>query len=636
MEALKKQIIDTETKSQLLKVLKKANVHLLLEIKKVFDDEYYNGAGIISDSQYDIFFDYINDIQEISEDDEKTGKRDKAKLPIKMDSLSKIKEGEEKKIENWSKKFKGPYCIMPKLDGISCLLEFVNGKLKIYTKGSRSTGYGSDITDISKSIKFPQVNEDCFIRGELIMNDKLFSDMYADDFKNARTLVSGAIMSRDTAIEVLQDVDFIAYEIYEPNKKLENKNIQLEKLKKLKFTTVPYEIVNKIDDSILKKILLQTKKDFGYYIDGIVISDTSKEYKRNDKDATPDYAFAYKMLTETKEAIVEFVEWAISRHGLLKPRVRIIPLELSGITITYLTGHNGRFIQNNKIGKGAKILITRSGDVIPKILKVIQEAPVADMPSVKYYWNENGVECLAENSSIEQCISNIVHFFKTMNVEYLGEQTIIRIYEAGFTSLQKILKAKLEDFKKIDRFGDILANKIYENIHTSLKNASLAKLLNASGILKDIGEKRLSLVLENIPDIFTNNYTEKELLDKIGNIVGFSTILSEKVVENYKYCKAFLEMLINENVVDKSILDVKKEKVNVNGKFVGKKIVFTGFRDSELENEIKKMGGSVSTSVSKNTYLVVAKDEDESSSKITKAKELGIEVISLEKFKKQI
>ena len=638
MDIIISKLENTKQNSTFMKTIKTLPITTLNEIKKRWDDAYYNGIGKISDEKYDLFYEYIQDFdnqQDNNEDEEEiitSKKRNKVKLPIKMDSLDKIKQGEQKKIENWVRKFNGPYCIMPKLDGISCLVEYFNGNIRIFTKGNKATGFGMDISDIQNVIKFPKIKikNTIYIRGELIMYEDYFQSSYAEEFKNARSFVSGAIMSKSTPKEILEEIHFITYEIYVyEDKILESKVDQLKQLKNYGFEIVPHTVLKEIDDSILYNVLVKTKKSVPYYIDGIVISDMSTTYTRNEKDNTPDYAFAYKMLGETKEAIVETVEWAVSKRGLLKPRVKINPVVLNGsFTITFLSGYNGRFIEINKIGKGAKILITRSGDVIPKILEVITPAKTADMPSVEYHWNENGVECVANNDSIEQCIASLIHFFKHMNVENLREQTILRLYEHGMTNLEAILTAKVSDFEQVDRFGTTLAQKIYDNIQNTLKEAPLYKFISASGLIEDVGSKRIELLLDNIPDLFTRKTIS---IGEIEQIQGFSNILATKVIDGIPNCKKFLDMMIKLGYLKKTDT-VHKQTAPLNDLLKNQKIVFTGFRDSVLENKIKEMGGTVSTTVSKNTTMVIVKDINETSGKITKARDLGIEIISLADF----
>jgi DNA ligase (NAD+) len=153
--------------------------------------------------------------------------------------------------------------------------------------------------------------------------------------------------------------------------------------------------------------LVEFKQDSPYEIDGIIVQADIK-YTRN-TSGNPDYAFAFKILSEVAETTVINVEWNISKWGALKPRVEIEPVELAGVLITYATGFNAKFIKDNEIGPGSRILITRSGDVIPYILKILTRTE-ADMPTIEYVWNETGVDIISENPD-EMCIKRMLSFF---------------------------------------------------------------------------------------------------------------------------------------------------------------------------------------------------------------------------------
>jgi NAD-dependent DNA ligase len=355
----------------------------------------------------------------------------------------------------------------------------------------------------------------------------------------------------------------------------------------------------------------------------------NKEYIRNVKD-NPKYAFAYKMTLDTNliEADVEEVEWNISKYKLLKPRIRIKPVHLNGVTITYTSGFNAKYIVENNIGKGTKLLMTRSGDVIPFIVKVIKASKSADMPKMSYSWNTNKVDIKVDED--EDNISDIkllTSFFAGIGIKNVSHATVTKIFNAGYTSLLDILKATKEDFEEIDGFGKTLAEKVYNNIHNGLQNTTMYDLLGSCGMLgENIGTRKIKLLLDNIPDLFKiyKKMSEAELIERINNIKGFSDITTIKIVENIEKADIFLTS------ISKYVSFEKEEKKD--NEFENMKFLFSGFRDKDLEKIIIQKGGTMVTSISKNTSVLIVKDVEEKSSKIQKAKELKIPVITRDEF----
>ena len=616
---------------KLLIELKKIDIGKLKSLKEYLDDKYYNTEETceFNDFQYDILKDLITEIEgenyihsigsKVREDD------NRVKLPVWLGSLDKIKPEDKNKLNNWIAKnnFEN-YMVENKLDGVSCLYECQKGNIKLYTRGDGSIG--ADISHLLKYIKnIPKVKNDIMIRGELIMKEKTFKSKYSDKVANSRNMISGLVNAKSLKIG-LDDVDFVSYEIISCEEYQYNPSNQLNILKDLGFQIVENKIINKKELNIekLSEILINNKLVSEYEIDGVIIQPNEK-YIRNVKD-DPKYAFAFKINTFV-EAIVEGVEWNISKYKLLKPRIKIQPINLNGVNISYASGSNAKNIVDKSIGKGAIVKLTRSGDVIPYIFDVIKPAEVPDMPNILYKWNENKVDIIVEEDENNVSdIKMISSFFSNMGIKNISDSTVEKIYNAGYKTLKSILKAKKEDFQKIDGFQKTLSEKIYNNIHNGLQNIALDLLLGSACVFGEgIGRRKVKSLLENFPDILEVDMSKKDMVEKIKNIEGFSDKTAEKIVNNIDKVKKFLKD------IEKYVSYEKSVELSSN-KLEGKSILFSGYRPKELMEKIIKNGGTIASTVNKTLSILIVKDKDSHSSKIETAKKFGIEILYENEF----
>ncbi len=604
---------------------------ILHTIKNYVDDIYYNTGNYtyLTDEQYDILKEIIKERDPYYKMPVgakiRTGEN-RVKLPYWLGSMDKIKADDINEIAKWIRKnYHNEYIVENKLDGVSCLLMNINNEIKLYTRGD---GYiGSDISYLAKYINnipkniFGNIN----IRGELIIKKDIFENKYKTKYANPRNMVSGLVGSK-TLREGINDVDFVAYEIINDGLMIKP-STQLEKLSEIGFQVVENQIIYKLTIEKLIEILTYNKVESAYEIDGLIIQ-PNKEYYRNISD-NPEYAFAFKMRMDTNliNAEVEEVEWNVSKWGIIKPRIRIKPISLGGVTITYTTGFNAKYIYDNKIQKGAIIQITRSGDVIPHIVKIIKHGSEPEMPDIPYEWNETGVDIVTYYESDNMCIKLLTSFFAQMGVKHVSEATVSKLYNNGYNTLLKIVSASKDDLTNIESFGEKSAERIYNNIHNNLQNITLSSLLSASSIFGfGLGHKKIDLLLNNIPDLLSKYKTlsENELIELIVNLEGFSYKTAIKIVQNVKWADKLIVSL-SPYVTYKKIEKISESLKN-------KKFVFSGFRDKNLENEIIKRGGKITTSVSSNTSGLIVIDKESSSSKIKKAEEFNIPVYLKEEF----
>jgi NAD-dependent DNA ligase len=635
----------------------------LTALLKKLNDVYHNtDKPLVEDITYDILFDILKERDPENPFLKQVGAlikvdKKKVKLLYPMGSLDKIKP-DTGKLETWANKFKGPYVLSDKLDGISAQILNDNGILKMFTrgKGDDEGNMGEDISHLIKYINVGELNnlpKNYSIRGELVIKRSDF-DKIKDDYKNIRNTVGGIVNSKTLdakLIKLAKLIDFVAYSILNP---IMNQMNQMEQLEEWDINVVEYKVVKKLEQKVLEEYLKDRRKKSTYDIDGIVCIDSSKDHKL--VPGYPEYGFAFKMVLDDQFTIatIKKIIWEPSMDSYLKPVVEIIPVELVGTTVTFATANNAKFVQDNKLGKGARIKIIRSGDVIPKIMEVIEPAKKIDMPDIPYIWNETEVDILIDyDEEIDEEILDKVkvkllnHFFKTIGVKFLSEGILAKLVDYGYDSIGKIIGAKQVDLHDIEGLGEKSISKIYKEIKDKMDNVSLHIFMAATHLFgRGLGDRRIKDILKKYPNILHEKWTNKELVSKINEIDGFSDITTNQFVDNLDEFKQFCKDLqkiydISHIVGKKDNKDNKdnkqnKEDIKKNSKLMNKTIVFTGVRDKQLEELIENSGGKVSTSVSKKTSIVIHSDNpDTSNNKYEKAVELDVKLMSISQFKKE-
>lgn len=655
------------------------------EILKILDhlaNKYYNETPIVSDELFDIIKEHYETEYDAkykvgapvkstkSTKSNKTNKTNdvitkgkngtKVKLPYWMGSLDKIKPSSGT-FNNWVNKFPGPYVLSWKLDGISALLCKIKGQVYMYTRGDGVEG--QDISHCiqmlgSNGLNINKMVEGDAIRGELIMSKANFKTI-EDRMANPRNAVSGIIGTKKPDPKLLKLIDFVAYWVLSPQLKASE---QLEYIKKKDFVprSVEYEIKAKLTLDELSAKLVEGRKSHKYEIDGVVVIDDSKYYPL-ESGSNPTYGFAFKQLLtdQIAEATVLDVLWEVSKDKYIKPKIKINTIVLGGVEINYATAFNAKFVVDNCIGPGAQIQLIRSGDVIPKIEKVLKpsETGKPKLPTIKYEWNETGVDIIASDLDAEIMekiiVKKLTYFFDTLGIKWMGETTIEKFVSNGYDDLWKILQANKTQISNIEGLGKTLVSKLYSSIESGLEERKLEEIMAASQIFgRGIGIKKFKLIVNDYPNIL-EIYKEKgstHTKELINNIMGFDTKTTNKIVDSMgefiQYLDKFLKLkpnLLKSNTIKstKSTKSTKTDEIKSSGfkleQYVGKKIVFTGFRpEKAIEEELENIGAKITSSVSSNTDLVIASNLDEKSSKITKAKELEIELISKDEFYKLI
>lgn len=621
---------------------KNIDTHELKKLKDEYDDLYYNvGESIITDIDYDnLKEELISRGEQVSVGAKLRNGENNVKLPVWMGSMDKIKKNEKKKLDNWiAKNPLSMYTISEKLDGISALLVLKkNQEPKLYTRGKGEIGV--DISNILKYLKPLVIKNDLslIIRGELIVKyDTWKKPEYSSEYSNARSMTCGMVKSK-TIKNGLSQVEFIGYEIIKKNSEKQDPiSTQLKYLENIGIKTVKYKTIRLLSIKKLSKILADFNDTRIYEIDGLIIqSDT--EYVRNIK-GNPNYAFAFKelKLENIVPAMINDIEWNISRRGVLKPRIKIEPIKLQGVEIKHATGFNAKFIEKNKLNKGSIINITRSGDVIPFIVSIVKNSESPLLPDIPFYWGETGIDIYAKNGNdkinIEINIKIMHNFFSVIEAKHVAMKTIEKLYNSGHSNIIQILKMNVTDLLTIPGIQEKSANRIYDSIHSQLKKADLPTLMTALGCCETgIGIKKLREIYKNIPNILElhGNMEKGDLMGKIMNINGFSEISAKKVYKGIFEFKIFLENI--KEFYTPSIIKKDFPKI-VMSDLLGKKYVFSGIRNREIEENIVSRGGNIVGNVSKNTSAVITNDIYSETGKVKKARDLAIEIIDINKWK---
>ena len=598
--------------------------------------EYYNKTPLFSDEIFDIIKDYMqtkapnhpiltNIGAAIADDDAR-----KEILPYTMASLDKIKT-DEKVLAKWLKDHDGPYVVSDKLDGNSALLHWKACSLKMYSRGDGKVGLNiSHLLSFISGIPSFKGQTEYAIRGELIISQGDF-DKVKDRGANARNMVAGLINAKTPDLQLVKLMQFVAYEVVHPKMKPSE---QFAHLHATGYKVADHTIISKdLTVDKLSEHLVTRRRSSEFEIDGIVVTNDAP-YKR--MSGNPKYSFAFKSIhtLERAEVIVTHVEWNLSKDGYLVPVVNFGEVRLDGVTIKRAHGFNGKYIKDNKIGPGSKLVIIRSGQVIPYVQEVLKASETGEpqMPEVSYVWSKTGVDIMLAkddaNESSEVMRKNLEYLFSKLEVAGVGPGMVKKLFAAGLTTPKTIFHATKADLLKADGVKDKMAEKLLKALAEASSSLDCLKLMDASNIFgRGIGMKKLELITKAVPGIM-----ESRQVPTVTELVAIKGIEKNTAEQFLNHLAAFYKF-IDDNGFQCARPTPLISSVVAQHSFQGMKFVFTGFRDKKLEEYIVSLGGTVSGSVSKNTSMVVCKDADEESGKLTKARDLNIPILTIEAFK---
>jgi NAD-dependent DNA ligase len=546
-------------------------------------------------------------------------------LPYPMASLDKVRMGEGM-LTRWLRRCTHEsFSVSEKLDGLSALYTRSAGKQSLYLRGDGVKGLC--ITGILGSIKgIPSAGfNDCIVRGELVLP---LTSTPAGSI--GRSLVNGWV--HRNAKEELKSVDFVAYQVLEPS--------NLTRQQQLTWLTsngfkIPWSqvLTNVSEDSLLR--MLEDRKASGTYpLDGMVIGTNSIPFGSGGGEAkNPVDAVAFKAALDEQreETTVITVEWNLSRQGNWIPRIQIEPVEIGGANIQWLSGHNAAAITEGVIGPAARIIIRRSGDVIPTLEKVLLPSPSgALMPTAgSWEWDAGHVhakrvEGTAEGTqeALEQAI---LHALQVLEVDGIGPGLVKKMVAASFNSMSKVWNATADSLK--DSLGPTRSVQFVQALRDAFKKATPMKLLIASNLLpRGVGERRLR------PLFAIHDNPQRWQRRMFNSVAGWS---SDSMDGLFAVLPAALEWCKSSFGGMPSTAPASAPAPAAAHSVAPQGIaVFTGVRDKELEAIAVAAGWEIADTITKaTTVLIVPDGEIKPSAKVQSAKAKGITICRLSDFR---
>lgn len=611
-------------------------------------ERYYQGHAEISDEAYDKLeselkkLDPQNPVLNLVgfKQSESTNKVEHQKKMLSLD-----KTYEEKDLLRWVGKEE--VVSVFKIDGSSCSLVYENGHL-VVAKTRGDGQMGENITKKAVFIpdipKFVPGKKSFEVRGEVYCVEKSFftltqemTSMGLEAPTSQRNIVAG-LLGRKENIQLCRHLSFQAFDIIS-DEKFEKEHQKLEWLKEHGFVT-PDFIHHKNTKDIASRI--SEAKDFmgtgDYLIDGLVfIYDNLKLHgELGETSHHPRYKIAFKFAGETKVAKINEIEWGVSRNGRLTPVANIEPTELSGAMIGRVTLHNFGMVKNFELKAGDKIEIIRSGEVIPKFLGVVERSKgkftyPEKCPSCDSELKIDDIWLYCDNelcpTKIKEEILNYIH---KAGIDDVSDKRLDEMIVKGLVvGIPDLYRMKHDDFLLLDKVKDKLATKMFENIEKT-KSQTLSQFISAIGVEGVSVAKSEKIIAQgyNTLEKFQSLTVEKML-----EIEGFAEKSSKSILESLAKKKNLIAELVSVGVKVKA-----DEVVTGEGPLTGMKFCITGelsMPRPQIEKMIK-MNGGVIAGVSKNLSYLVTNEEESSSSKFVKAKDLGIPIINETKLMKLI
>ena len=495
------------------------------------------------------------------------------------------------------------------------------------------------------------------MRGEVFIGKEEFEKLNSDrilseeeQFANARNAAAGSLRQLDSKITAKRPLDIYIFNVQKSDTvEFTSHYESLKYLEKLGFNVNPVKILcNDIEEAIaaIEKIG-EDREKISFGIDGAVVKVDNLELreKLGTTYKTPKWAVAYKYPPEKKETKLKDIICQVGRTGAITPMAILEPVVVAGSKISKTTLHNEDYIKERDIRIGDTVIIQKAGDVIPEVIEVNKKKRTGEeqefkMPTVcpvcgaqavreegEAAWYCNGIECPAK------LYRGIIHFAsrEAMDINGLGEAIIEELINRGLISnITDIYKLRFEDIASLKKNGKKFAQNLMDAIEES-KHRDLYRLVNALGI-RHVGvklAKSLCKTYDTMDKLMAATYEELYMKEEIGKIIAESIYSFFKEEQTIDLINKLKEYGVNMQAIKEEGTDER---------FAGLTFVLTGtlekYSREEAQEIIEKYGGKTSGSVSKKTSYVLAGEA--AGSKLTKAQELGIKIITEQEFEEMV
>ena len=547
------------------------------------------------------------------------------------------------------------YSVEPKVDGLSVALEYQDGQ---FVRGAtRGDGLvGEDVTENLKTVKsiplsIPDVPGTLIVRGEVYMPKKVFHALNEERekrgealFANPRNAAAGSLRQLDPKIAAQRRLDIAVFNIqWAENEDFHSHTQGINYLADKGFKVIPHVICSSIEEAVAQvQAIGEGRENYPFDIDGAVIKvdDLAQRQTLGSTAKFPRWAAAYKYPPEVKPSRLTDIVIQVGRTGVLTPKAVLEPVRLAGTTVTNATLHNQDFITEKDIRIGDTVLVRKAGEIIPEVLSVVMEKRPDD--AVPYRFPEVCPECGAPVARDEdgahirctgaecpaQLLRNLAHFASrdAMDIEGLGIAVVENLVKAGLVKTPGDLYfLHEEDVADLERMGKKSAQNLLSAIEKS-KSQDLSRLLFAFGI-RQVGQKAGKILAQRFGSLDNLQSATVEELTQVDDI---GAITAQSIVDWFASPQS--QHLIAR--LKEAGVNMQAEQKGEDQRFAGKTFVLTGTLDRFTRAEATKMiedrGGKAAGSVSKKTTYVVAGEA--AGSKLRKAQELGVPVLTQEEF----
>lgn len=639
---------------------------------------YIMDAPSISDAEYDSLFRQLQELEQLHPElvtaasptqrvgANAAGKFAQVSHRLPMLSLENaVNEAEIEEFDLRVRKLLGlhaadeiSYICEPKMDGLAVELVYSDGQLSVASTRGDGT-IGEDVTENVRTIRsiplrlhgenLPPLLE---VRGEVFLSLEAFRKINQEKeeqgeppFANPRNAAAGSLRQQDPRVTARRPLSFFCYapgvmEGLEPVS-------QTDFLHSAAALGLPVNPLAKTAAGIGQAIayyreMQEKRESLPYEIDGTVIKVDAFSLQRElgEKSRSPRWAIACKFPPRQAETVVEEIIPSVGRTGVITPVARLRPVDISGVTVSRATLHNWDEIAAKDVRIGDSVIVERAGDVIPAVVKVLTEKrsgaeqilpPPETCPecgsAVVRIGDEVAVRCMGL-SCPPQIRESIIHFASrnAMDIEGLGDKFIEQLLSLGLVSnVSDIYRLTRQDFMRFERMGDKLASNLLSAIERS-KQQDLGRFIFALGI-RHVGERTAKTLAQAFGSL---ENLEQASLDELTSIRDIGQTVAQSIRNFFADGN---NLAVIRSMLDAGVAPAAEAK-KVGGRFTGKSFVFTGtlsrFKRDDAKKLVEDEGGSVTGSVSRKTDYVVAGEE--AGSKLAKARELGVTILSEDEF----